>query len=161
MYSINRLLYGGFLAASSATFNIAHAAECEGTAIRKHENLDPVHKNTNGSLVLQLKSTGISSQTSPSRADVWQHCSGLWRVNADKSGSGFGSCYSLNPTSGDYYLTLWEGSNKTGKSAEGTWNRIAGSGAYEATEGSKGTWSSGSRFPEGLRLTHWKGDCVE
>jgi hypothetical protein len=161
MLSINQRLLGLAIAASIVSINVAHAVECAGTAIRKFEEPVTVHKNNDESFILQVKSTGVSTQTSPSRSDVWQHCTGLWTVNVDKSGSGFGTCYSLDKKTGDYYLAKWEGSNEKGKSGNGTWVRIAGSGKYQATIGSKGTWSSGARFPENFRLNHWKGDCIE
>jgi hypothetical protein len=161
MLSMNQRLLGTTIAASIVSINVAHAVECEGTALRKYEQPVTVHKNGDESFVLQFKSTGVSTQTSPSRSDMWQHCTGLWTVNADTSGSGFGSCYALDKKTGSYYLTQWEGSNEKGKSADGTWTRVAGSGEYQGTTGSNGTWRSGERFPEDFRLMHWKGDCVE
>ena len=109
--------------------------------------------------MLQFKSTGVSLQTAPSTDKLWQHCTGLWTVNADQSGSGFGSCYSINDN-GDYYLSNWSGSNAAGKRASGEWTRVAGSGAYAGSVGSKGTWQSAARFAEGFRVSEWQGECL-
>lgn len=140
-----------------------HAAACEGVNIRKYEKPVAVHKGTDKSVTYLLKSTGISSRETGAGAPQdgsFQHCTGLWTVNADKSGSGFGSCNTVDKN-GDYRTTSWEGSKGAGKGqkAAGTWTRLNGTGKYQGGHMSKGTWKSASRFAEGFRIGNWTGDC--
>ena len=83
-----------------------------------------------------------------------------WTVNADKSGSGSGNCYTVDKN-GDYRVTNWQGSKAAGKGqkANGTWVRLSGTGKYDGAHMSKGTWKSTSRFAEGFRIGNWTGEC--
>ncbi len=93
-------------------------------------------------------------------ATAWQHCNGVWTVKADKSGSGFGSCYTVTPA-GDRRAVSWEGSNAAGKPSSGTWAQVTGTGKYANWQDTKGTWKSGARFADGIRLGNWEGTCGE
>ena len=134
----------------------AYAASCEGTNTRKYEKPIAVHKGKDNSVTYLLKSTGVSTRKTATGAEQggsFQHCTGLWTVNADKSGSGSGNCYTVDKN-GDYRVTSWEGSKAAGKGqkAGGTWSRLGGTGKYTGDHMSKGTWTSGLRFAEGFRI---------
>lgn len=140
-----------------------HAAACEGVNARKYEKPIAVHKGKDKSTTYLLKSTGISTRETASGAPQdgsYQHCAGLWTVNADKSGSGSGNCYTVDKN-GDYRVTSWEGSKAAGEGqkAGGTWIRLNGTGKYKGGHMSKGSWQSTSRFAEGYRIGNWTGEC--
>jgi enoyl-CoA hydratase len=68
---------------------------------------------------------------------------------------GAGSCFSLDGD-GDQWVTSWEGVN-----SGGTWANVSGTGKFAGWQNSKGTWTYGARYGDGLRLTLWKGTCGE
>ena len=142
---------GALLAASGA-----QAAECKGVGARNYAEPLIIHKAEDGATTMLIRSTGTSTITSP--ADMtggasWQHCVGLWTVHADKSGSGSGNCYSLD-ADGDHWTISWEGTN-----AGGSWAYESGTGKYAGRLDNKGTWTPGTRFGDGTRLTLWDGIC--
>ena len=112
-----------------------------------------LRKAKDGATTMLISSTGSSTTTSPERSVRWQHCTGFWTVNADKSGSGSGNCYAFDGD-GDQWTISWEGAN-----AGGTWAHASGSGKYADRSSAKGTWKPGGRFADGTGLRSWEGDC--
>jgi hypothetical protein len=141
------------LAASGAA-----AEECEG--IGASECAEPVilKEADDGATTMLIRSTGsytMIGTTGMTGDTFWQQCAGFWTVNADKSSSSAGSCFSLDGD-GDQWITSWEGVN-----SGGTWANVSGTGKFAGWQNSKGTWTYGARYGDGLRLTLWKGTCGE
>ncbi len=130
-----------------------NGSEREGVSARKSAKPVIIHKVKDGATTMLVRSTGSSTTTSPAQSARWQHCVGLWTLNADKSGSGSGNCYSLDGD-GDQWTVSWEGTN-----AGGTWAQVSGTGKYANRTGAKGNWKPGTRFADGMGLTLWDGDC--
>jgi len=134
---------------------VSEAAQCAGVGARSYAEPVIIHKADDGAVVMLLRSTGTTTATSPAEMAggvSWQHCVGLWTVNADKSGSGSGNCYTLDPD-GDQWTISWEGGN-----AGGNWAQVSGTGKY-ADRVASGTWKPGARFADGQRITLWEGSC--
>jgi hypothetical protein len=115
-----------------------------------------IHKADDGAVTMLIRSTGATTIISPAEQTggaSWQHCVGLWTVNADKSGGGAGNCYSVD-ADGDQWIISWEGGNEGGK-----WAYVSGTGKYAGRSGNEGGWRPGARFGDGLRLTLWDGTC--
>lgn len=145
---VGSVMVGALVAASSA-----QAATCEGVSARKYEKPMLVFKGKDKSKVYRIQSTGVTLRKGALGDGSWQHCGGLWTVNADKSGSGSGHCYTIDPD-GDQRTLTWTGDKKGG-----TWKRVSGTGKYAAGGPVKGTWGPGSKFPDGMRIGHWAGEC--
>lgn len=136
----------------------AFAAQCEGVDARKSAEPVMIHKADDGAMTMLIQSTGSNTIISPAGMTggaIWQRCTGLWTVNADKSGGGSGHCYSV-AGNGDQWIISWEGGD-----AGGTWAYESGTGKYAGWSGSKGTWKSGTRYGDGMHLTLWEGTCAE
>ena len=141
------------LAASGAA-----AEECEGVSALKYAEPVILNKADNGATTMLIRSTGshtIIGTTGMTGDTFWRQCAGFWMVNADASSSGTGSCFSLDGD-GDQWVTSWEGDN-----SGGTWATVSGTGIFAGWQNSKGTWTYGARYGDGLRLTLWKGTCGE
>ena len=133
----------------------AEASQCSGISPRVYADPVVVHEAEDGAKTLLIRSTGTTIQMSPGAGETrWQHCVGLWRLEADKTGSGSGNCYSID-ADGDQWTISWEGA-----SGSGTWEHVSGTGKY-ADMTANGTWESGARFADDTRLTLWEGVCGE
>ena len=83
----------------------------------------------------------------PMHCCQWIHC-------ADKSGSGHGTCFTLD-ADGDQWIHSWEGTNDGG-----TWAHQSGTGKYAAwTSASNGTWKYGRKPADGMGINTWQGNC--
>ena len=136
----------------------AQAEKCEGMYVRNYEQPIPVHKGEDGSQSFHIQSTGTTIRKTPDNSPLsgnWQHCTGLWTVKADKSGSGSGNCYAVD-SDGDQWITSWEGDD-----AGGTWQSVSGTGKYANNASDQGTWKPGKRFPNGMRTGYWDGECAD
>ena len=151
---MKRSIYGfGLALAGGLAANGAAAEPCEGVNARRAADPVVVHQGRDGSVTMLISSTGSSTTTRPVTAVRWQKCSGLWTIDADKTGSGSGHCYSVDGD-GDQWVISWEGGDDGG-----TWAHQRGTGKYANLSAAKGTWEYGERYPDGLRLTTWSGDC--
>ena len=132
----------------------AWAAQCEGVGARKYSEPVIIQKAEDGATTMLIRSTGTNTILNPAQiaGTMWQHCTGFWTVNADKSGSGSGNCYSLD-ADGDQWIVSWQGDN-----AGGTWAHVSGTGKY-ANQNGGGNWKYGARFADGIGLTPWDGSC--
>ena len=157
---IRAIIFASCAVAMMAATSSVHAGQCEGFSSRKYEKPVVIKKSKDGSKVLHISSTGVTNQTAPSKNTSWQHCTGFWNLNADKSGSGSGNCLAMD-TNGDQRILLWEGSAAKGKKSSGTWKKISGTGKYASGGQVKGTWKSGLRFADGHRITDWTGECAD
>jgi hypothetical protein len=136
----------------------AQAGKCAGSSARIYAKPATVHKTKDGSQTFHLQSTGTTIQTvgaNASPAGVWQHCTGFWTAKADKSGSGFGNCYTVDDD-GDQRIISWEAK----QNGAGTWKHVSGTGKY-ASNSDSGSWKSGKRFPNGMRTGTWEGECSD
>ncbi len=141
------------LAASGAA-----AEECEGIGAGKYAEPVILIEAVDGATTMLVRNTGsftVTGTTGMTDDTFWQQCAGFWTVNADKSSSGAGNCFTLNGD-GDKWVTSWEGDN-----SGGTWANVSGTGKFAGWQNSKGTWTYGTRYGDGLRLTLWKGTCDE
>lgn len=144
----------GLALVATFTANSADAAKCEGHNGRTYAAPIILSEGEDGAKTMLINSTGTQTHTSPAVSTNWQHCIGFWTVNADKSGSGAGSCYSLD-ADGDQWIQAWEGTNDGG-----TWAHLSGTGKYAAwTSASKGNWNYGKRYADGTAITTWDGNC--
>lgn len=146
--------YPAIAAAAMLSASGAWAAQCEGVGARKYSEPMMIQKAEDGTATMLIRSTGTNTVISPAeiKGSAWQHCVGLWTVNADKSGSGAGNCYSLD-ADGDRWIVSWQGAN-----GGGTWVHVGGTGKY-ANQNGGGNWKSGAGFADGMRLTLWDGTC--
>ena len=148
------ILAGIVSAVILAASGIAHAGSCEGINARKYEKPIAVHKSSDKSVTYLLQSTGVTSRkvaSGQTQDASYQTCSGLWTVNADKSGFGAGSCYTVDPD-GDYRITSWEGKKAAGKSATsgGTWALVIVRPPWNglaAAASAAGSWRSAASAP--------------
>jgi hypothetical protein len=147
-------LYPALTAAAMLATSGAWAAQCEGIGARKSGKPVIIQKADDGAMTMLITSTGTNTILNPAEiaGAAWQHCSGFWTVNADKSGSGSGNCYSLD-ADGDQWIVSWQGSN-----AGGTWAHESGTGKF-ANQNGGGNWAYGAKFADGVGLTPWDGTC--
>ncbi len=96
-----------------------------------------------------ISAPGLTGDTS------WQQCAGFWTVSADESGSGAGSCFTMDGD-GDQWVLSWQGDD-----SGGTWAHVSGTGKYASWQNSKGTWTRGPSYGDGLQVILWKGTCGE
>ena len=100
----------GFALVTIFAANSADAASCEGFNSREYVAPKILGKGEDGARTMMLNSTGTQAQTSPALSIRWQQCIGFWTANADKSGSGHGTCFSRD-ADGDQWIAYWEGTN--------------------------------------------------
>jgi hypothetical protein len=134
------------------------AKDCDGVFARQYEKPIPVHKGADGSQTYHVRSTGASIRRTAEGTPLnstWQHCTGLWTVNADKSGSGSGNCYSVDED-GDRWVIAWAGDN-----AGGTWEGVLGTGKHANNVSDNGTWRRDKKFANGMRTGIWEGECAD
>ena len=148
-----------FLVAGMSSVNAAESAQCEGTSARLYETPAKVFEGADGTITFHMQSTGVSHIVRPTASDAWQHCTGLWTLGPDKSGSGFGTCLSIDKD-GDHERLAFKGTNDPGKPSAGTWEITMGTGKFKTAIGLSGTWEAGSKFAGGFRTGRWAGECV-
>ena len=156
---MTRLTLGCAIAlATTLAASGAAAAECEGVGARKYDEPEILRKADDGSTTMLVRSTGSNTMISApgmTGDTSWQQCSGFWTVNADESGSGAGSCFTIDGD-GDQWILAWQGDN-----SGGTWAHVSGTGKFAGWQNSKGSWSRGASYGDGLRVVFWKGTCGE